>query len=191
MDYFKKKWNNHLASQNLVSIGSSQSPNHRLNHCGLHKMVLWHSAGGNYAIPNMSEFHIGLKMNNLRTQSHLPGANEFTHWGRDKMAAILQTCNHIFVNENVKISIKFSLKFVSKGPINNIPTLVPIMAWRRSGDKPLSEPMMVSLPTHICVTRPQWVKEPFKTLRDIVSHRYHEQLAIYNIGLWCNHRNTI
>ena len=32
------------------------------------------------------------------------------------------------------------------------------MVWRRSGDKPLSEPMMVSLPTHICVTRPQWVK---------------------------------
>ena len=31
------------------------------------------------------------------------------------------------------------------------------MAWRRSGDKPLSEPMMVGLPTHICVTRPQWV----------------------------------
>ena len=33
------------------------------------------------------------------------------------------------------------------------------MAWRRPGDKPLYEPMMVSLPTHICVTRPQWVKE--------------------------------
>ena len=31
------------------------------------------------------------------------------------------------------------------------------MAWRRSGDKPLSEAMMVSLPTYICVTRPQWV----------------------------------
>ena len=31
------------------------------------------------------------------------------------------------------------------------------MAWRRTGDKPLSEPMMVSLPTHICATRPQWV----------------------------------
>ena len=28
------------------------------------------------------------------------------------------------------------------------------MTWRLSGDKPLSEPMMVSLPTHICVTRP-------------------------------------
>ena len=31
------------------------------------------------------------------------------------------------------------------------------MAWRRLGDKPLSEPMMISLPMHICVTRPQWV----------------------------------
>ena len=33
------------------------------------------------------------------------------------------------------------------------------MAWRRPGDKPLSEPMMVSLLTHICVTRPQWVNK--------------------------------
>ena len=64
---------------------------------------------------------------------------------------------HIFFKENVSISIKISLKFVPKGPINNFPALVQTMAWRRSGDKPLSEPMMVSLPTHICVTRPQWV----------------------------------
>ena len=32
------------------------------------------------------------------------------------------------------------------------------MAWRRPGDKPLSEPMVISLLTHICVTLPQWVK---------------------------------
>ena len=55
----------------------------------------------------------------------------------------------IFLNENVWISVKISLKYVPKGPINNIPALVQIMAWRRSGDKPLSEPMMVGLPTHI------------------------------------------
>ena len=65
--------------------------------------------------------------------------------------------NRIFVNENVRISIKFSLKFAPKGPINNIPALVQITAWRRPGDKPLSEPVMVSLLTHIFVTRPQWV----------------------------------
>ena len=60
----------------------------------------------------------------------------------------------IFFNENVSISIKVSLKFVPKGPINSIPVLVQIMAWRRPGDKPLSEPVMFNLPTHICVTRP-------------------------------------
>ena len=64
----------------------------------------------------------------------------------------------IFLNGNVWIQIKISMKFVPKGPINNIPALVQIMAWRRPGDKPLSELMMVSLTTHICVTRPQWVK---------------------------------
>ena len=72
----------------------------------------------------------------------------------------------IFFNENVCFSIMifffflniFILKFVPKGQIYNIPALVQIMACRRPGDKPLSEPMMVRLPTHICVTRPQWVK---------------------------------
>ena len=41
----------------------------------------------------------------------------------------------------------------------NIPALVRIMAWRWPGDKPLFEPTMVKLPTHICVTRPQWVNK--------------------------------
>ena len=63
----------------------------------------------------------------------------------------------IFLNENEWISIQISLKLVPKGLINNIPALVLIMAWRRPGDKPLSGPMMVSLLTHICVSRPQWV----------------------------------
>ena len=67
------------------------------------------------------------------------------------------TFKRIFLNENVGISIKISLKFVPKGPINNIPALVQVMAWRRQGDKPLTAPMVVILLTHICVTRPQWV----------------------------------
>ena len=65
----------------------------------------------------------------------------------------------IFLNENVWISIEISLTFVSKGPINNIPGLVQIMAWRRPGDKPLSEPMMARLLRYICITRPQWAKQ--------------------------------
>ena len=66
------------------------------------------------------------------------------------MAAISQ-----MTLSNAIYSIKISLKFVPKGPINNIPALVQIMAWRRPGDKPLSEPMVVTSPMHICVSRPQ------------------------------------
>ena len=81
------------------------------------------------------------------------------------LIAIIYICRHfsddtfkrIFFNENVSISIKISLNFVPKGPINNISVLVQKTAWRRPGDKPLSEPVMVCLPTHICVTRPQWL----------------------------------
>ena len=44
------------------------------------------------------------------------------HWGRANMAAISQTTlsNAFSWKENVIISIKISLKFVPKGPINNI-----------------------------------------------------------------------
>ena len=63
----------------------------------------------------------------------------------------------ISLNENLWILIEISLKFVPMGSINNNPALFQIMAWRRPGDKPLSEPMMVNLLTQICVTRPQWV----------------------------------
>ena len=42
----------------------------------------------------------------------------------------------IFLNENVWILNKISLKFVTKGPTNNNPALVQVMAWRRPGDKP-------------------------------------------------------
>ena len=80
------------------------------------------------------------------------------------------TFKRIYLNENVRISIKISMKFVPMSPINNNSSLVQIMAWRRSGDKPVSKPMMVSLLTHICVTRPQWVnsqmRRPCSTSQD-------------------------
>ena len=66
-----------------------------------------------------------------------------THWGQDKMAAILQTTLRcIFLNENATISIKISLKLVPKDSINDIPSMVQIMVWRWPSDKPLSEPVM-------------------------------------------------
>ena len=62
----------------------------------------------------------------------------------DKMAAILadDIFKWIFLNENGRIPIQISLKFVPKSPIDNKSALVQVMAWHRTGDKPLPEPMM-------------------------------------------------
>ena len=66
----------------------------------------------------------------------------------------------IFLNENVWIPIEISLTFVPKSWINNNPALFQIMAWRRPGDKPLSEPMMVSSLTHICIYAFAFISTP-------------------------------
>ena len=60
----------------------------------------------------------------------------------------------IFLNENVWISLEISLKFIHRIQ------LTIFQHWFRCwqpGDKPLSEPMMVSLLMHICISWPQWV----------------------------------
>ena len=69
------------------------------------------------------------KVNSLR-----PKPNR-RHFADDIFKCILE-------NENGWMSPRISLKFVPKVRINNIPALVQIMAWRRPGDKPSSEPMM-------------------------------------------------
>ena len=60
------------------------------------------------------------------------------------MAAILadDIFKCIFLNQNYRIPIQISLKFVPRSPIDNTPAMVEVMAWRRIGDKPLHEPML-------------------------------------------------
>ena len=100
----------------------------------------------------------------------------------------------IFMNEGVSITIKISLRFIPKGPINNIRALVQIMAWRRPGDRPLSEPMMVNLLTHICVTRPQWVNELLLWLYISITPyiNVHSQVQIYipNWAKWIHNESV-
>ena len=45
-------------------------------------------------------------------------------------------------NESVWISIKISLKFIPKGPIDYKSALVQVVAWHRTGEKPLPESML-------------------------------------------------
>ena len=72
--------------------------------------------------------------------------------------------------------------------------MVQIMAWRRPGDKPLSEPMMVSLLTHICVARPQWVKGTITQNLDVFfvaspkKADEHKEISGYlkRMNAWCD-----
>ena len=73
-----------------------------------------------------------------------------TRWGRHKMDA-----NSLRIFSKAFSWMK--IYKLPKGPINIISALNQIMAWRRPGDKPLSEPMVFRLLTHTCIDRPQWV----------------------------------
>ena len=70
-----------------------------------------------------------------------------THLPLDKMAAILADYifKCIFLYENDRIPIQISLKLVPKSQIDNKPALLQVMAWCRTGDKHLPEPMMTQL----------------------------------------------
>ena len=90
---------------------------------------------------------------------NLMRSNHLTHWGRDKWPPFSRRHFQMhFLQWKYMNFAEISLRFVPNGPINNIPALVQIMAWHRPDDKPLSEPVLVGLLTHIWVTRPQWVK---------------------------------
>ena len=107
-----------------------------------------------------SNFITGDILVHLHLVTHTRMCAHTTHTQKHTQYVVYYADNifkRIFLNKNVWISLKISLKFAPKVWINNIPALVQIMAWHRQEDKPLSVPMMVSLLTHICITRPQWV----------------------------------
>ena len=134
------------------------------------QILLLYKMGGYYnkfdSMKSIGIYYLCVKMPKCRYMEH--GLKHIT-FDVQKLLAPLPMCYNppldgnnifkcIFFNENVWISLKISMKFVRKVCINNIPALVQVMAWHRPGDKPVSEPMMISLLMHICVTRPQWVK---------------------------------
>ena len=67
--------------------------------------------------------------------THLPSGQNGHHFGRQFSIAF-------FINENDRILIQISLKYVARSPIDNEPVLVQTMAWRQWGDRPLPGAMM-------------------------------------------------
>ena len=82
----------------------------------------------------MNISHGYTRVDNITLISSPPGQNG-CHFGRRYLMCI-------FLNENDRIQMQISLKFVPRSPIVNKPAFVQVMAWCWIGDKPLPEPMM-------------------------------------------------
>ena len=78
--------------------------------------------------------HVTLLGHNALMMIMVANCHQCTQW-----PAILQTAS---INVFIWISNKTSLRYVTWCQMDNIPSLVQIMGCRRTGDKPLSEPMM-------------------------------------------------
>ena len=91
------------------------------------------------------------------------------------MAAILADDNFkcVFLNENDRIPIWISLKFIPRSPIDNKPALVQVTAWRRTGDKLLPELMLTQF-TDICVAlgRGDLTHWPLGDLNEIMDKQF-------------------
>ena len=85
----------------------------------------------------------------------------------------------------LEFRIKFDWSLFLFCRIHNIPSLVQIMAWRQPGDRPLSEPMMVSSLTHICVTRPQWVNNQLVLQKAVMwmSTKLHQRMVTHGFKI--------
>ena len=77
----------------------------------------------------------------VKLLSQPPGASELTHLptGQDGRHFVNNIFKRIFLKD---ISIKILLKSIPRVPIDNEPAMVQVMAWCRTGDKPLPEPML-------------------------------------------------
>ena len=86
-----------------------------------------------------------------------------THWGQDRMAAISQaTFSKAFSWTKMH---EFCLRFLWNLFLRF--ELALCQHWHLVSTKPLSEPMMVILLMHICVTWPHWVNFVSTTIGDV------------------------
>ena len=120
---------------NVISVNLNKMFHKQLSCCWFAKGAIINDPG-NCVQVNTNDWQ-WLKLN-------LEATVFLSHFPLDKMAATLADDNFkcFFLNENNRVWNWFSLKCVPRSPIDNKPVLVQVMAWRQTGNKPLSEPML-------------------------------------------------
>ena len=151
-----------VAKLTIIDSDNGLSPGRR-------QAIIWTNAGILLIGPlgtNFNEILIGiqtfsfkkmhLKMSSAKWRLFCLGLNVLTLLPQHKMATdIFKSFSWM---KSFLISIPISPKFVPNGPIVNKSALVQVMAWRRTGDKPLPDPINVDpVHWHICSSRGKWV----------------------------------
>ena len=91
-----------------------------------------------------------LKWLSIRASFHIESTTRWLPFSQTKISKTFRLWKLLYL-------IQISLKFVpSVHDNNNRQTLVQIMAWHRTSDMPLSEPMVTYI-TEIFTTLPRWV----------------------------------
>ena len=106
-------------------------------------------------IPSHGVSNVG----NVYLSRHHRDVEALTYWGQDQMGACCR--RHFEVHLHQRKGLNFDWNFTeicSQDPVWQYASISSDNGLGRPGDKPLSEPMMIRLLTHICVTRPQRVK---------------------------------
>ena len=142
----------HICINKIAIIGSHNglSPGRR-------QAIIWTNAGilliwllgTNFSeisikIDTFSLKKIHLKMSSGKWRPSCLGLNVLTHLPLGKVVVISQTTfsNAYLWIKSCIILIQISLEFVPKWLIDNKSALVQVMAWSRTGDKPLPKPML-------------------------------------------------
>ena len=159
-DAYMRQWNNHHWFRWWLVAWSA--PSHYLNQCWivvnwtLKNIFQWKSnQNTTIFIEENARQNVVCEMASILSRPQC--VNIFWLWqiGHHYADDIFKC---IFLNENVWIARKKSLNIFPEDPINNIQSLVQIMAWHLPCDRPLSETIMFGLLLHIYVSEPQWAR---------------------------------
>ena len=131
------------------------APSHYLNQCRLIiSTVLWHSSKGNFTRDNSAINHWNYLENEVPKISFKFPRGQWVNKLRPTKWPPLckQYFENYFLGKKIYISIKISLKFVPKGPIDIESALVQAVAFCLAGNKLLPELMSTRCLDTICST---------------------------------------
>ena len=127
-----------LKSFYVLQSHPASIPNHKMKFCGSVVWVRWQQ------IENIFDILLVSSRCSYFKKCAKSGATADILYVQKSIKVIL-------LNENDRISVQISQKFVPKDPVENYPALAQIIDWRRTGNKPLPEPMWAQFTAGICV----------------------------------------